>query len=452
MANNKKKKTDNNLVESKKANSSKKVDNSKPKKSKTIPSNKSDKKKDKVKEYQKKKLKKEKRKVSIGMKFNLDILDILIIVVLTAIVSCVFTGFILNHQYKKNHSIVNGEVVDKKVSEFLNTYDEIINNYYEEIDKDAMMDAAISGMLNYLEDNYSIYLNKNQSDTLSSTLDSSYEGLGILSMGNVVQSVYKNSPAEKVGIKVGDEIISVNGNEINMDNFRDIGKYINNKKENEIKVKRDGKEITYNIKTDKIEIPSTSKDIITSSDKKKKIGYITLNAFSSRSYEEFKKDLGEMEDKDIDSLIIDLRNNNGGYLSVAEDISSLFIEKDKLIYSLESKGKKTDYKDETKEKRDYDIVVLVNQDTASAAEILTAALHDSYGAKVVGKNTFGKGKVQTIKYLNGTMVKYTTAKWYRPNGECVDEVGIKPDYDIDLEYNKDEVFDKQLDKAIELLS
>ena len=137
---------------------------------------------------------------------------------------------------------------------------------------------------------------------------------------------------------------------------------------------------------------------------------------------------------------------------MAEDISSLFIEKNKIIYTLESKGKKTDYKDETKEKREYKIIVLVNRDTASAAEILTAALHDSYGATVVGKTTFGKGKVQTIKYLNGTMVKYTTAKWYRPNGECIDEVGIKPDYDIDLEYSKDEVLDKQLDKAIELLS
>ena len=448
MANKKKSKktNDNNMNESKKPNNSNK------KKNNISSNNKSNKKSDKVKEYKKKKLKKDKRKISIGMKFNLDILDILIIVVLTAIVSCVFTGFILNHQYKKNHSIVNGEVVDKKVSEFLNTYDEIINNYYEEIDKDAMMDAAISGMLNFLEDNYSIYLNKNETDTLSSTLDSSYEGLGILSMGNVVQNVYKKSPAERVGIKVGDEIVSVNGNKITMDNFQNIGKYISNKKENEIIVKRDGKEITYNIKTDKIEVPSTSTDIITSSDKKKRIGYITLNAFSSRSYDEFKDDLKEMEKKDINSLIIDLRNNNGGYLSVAEDISSLFIEKDKIIYTLESKGKKTDYKDETKEKREYKIIVLVNRDTASAAEILTAALHDSYGATVVGKTTFGKGKVQTIKYLNGTMVKYTTAKWYRPNGECIDEVGIKPDYDIDLEYSKDEVLDKQLDKAIELLS
>lgn len=446
MANKEKTKKNN---QTKKTNNTKKVNNSKNNKN---VSNSKVNKNNTVKEYKKKKLKKDKRKISIGMKFNLDILDILIIVVLTAIVSCVFTGFILNHQYKKNHSIVNGEVVDKKVSEFLNTYDEIINNYYEEIDKDAMMDAAMSGMLSYLEDNYSIYLNKNETDTLSSTLDSSYEGLGILSMGNVVQSVYKKSPAERVGIKVGDEIISVNGNKINMDNFQDIGKYISNKKENEIIVKRDGKEITYNIKTDKVEVPSTSTDIITSSDKKKHIGYITLNAFSSRSYEEFKNDLKNMEDKKIDSLIIDLRNNNGGYLSVAEEISSLFIEKDKVIYTLESKGKKTEYKDETKEKRDYKIVVLVNKDTASAAEILTSALHDSYGATIVGKNTFGKGKVQTIKYLNGTMVKYTTAKWYRPNGECIDEVGIKPDYDIDLEYSKDEVFDKQLDKAIELLS
>ena len=119
---------------------------------------------------------------------------------------------------------------------------------------------------------------------------------------------------------------------------------------------------------------------------------------------------------------------------------------------MENKKKLTTHKDETKYSRKYKIVVLVNGNTASAAEILAAALHDSYGASVVGKTTFGKGKVQTMKYYEDTMIKYTSAKWLRPNGDCVDEVGIIPDYDVDLQYGDNVIYDLQLDRSIDILS
>ena len=118
-------------------------------------------------------------------KFRVDILDILIIVVVTSIISCVLTGFILNYQYK--HSALNKQLnTDENISEFLNTYSEIANNYYEEVDKKGMIDAAIAGMLDYLEDNYSIYLDKDETDALSGVLDSTYEGIGITSVDNIV--------------------------------------------------------------------------------------------------------------------------------------------------------------------------------------------------------------------------------------------------------------------------
>ena len=139
-------------------------------------------------------------------------------------------------------------------------------------------------------------------------------------------------------------------------------------------------------------------------------------------------------------------------MNSATDIASLFLKKGEVLYSLESKNNITTYKDETKDKREYKIVILVNSNTASAAEILTAALKDSYGATIVGKTTFGKGKVQTMKYYEDTMVKYTSAKWLRPNGECIDEIGIVPDYDVDIQYGNNVIYDLQLDKAIKLLS
>ena len=400
----------------------------------------------------KKNLKKNKK--YIDGKFSLDILDILIIVVITAIVACVSTGLILNYEFKKGTNLLSTDVVsDEKVKDFLETYSEILDNYYEEIDEDAMLEAALSGMLNFLKDNYSIYLDKEETDSLSEMLDGTYKGIGILAAGNVVSVVYEGSPAEEVGMKPNDEIIKINGVDINMENYLEISNYIVNDGSNEINVLRDGKQLTFVLKTGLVSVPSTSTDVIKSKDKKENIGRITLNNFSSTSFDEFNEELKKLEkDDDISSLIIDLRGNTGGYLNIASDIANLFLEEGKAIYSLENKNETKLYKDTSKEKREYKVVVLVNGSTASAAEILAAALHDSYGATLVGRTTYGKGKVQTMKHYEDTMIKYTSAKWLRPTGECIDGVGIKPDIEVDVITEGNIIYDKQLDKAIELLS
>ncbi len=406
-----------------------------------------------VKKYKKNKLKKSKKKRIVNGKFTLDVLDLLIIVVVTAIVSCVLTGFILNFQFRKNTDLLNLDVVsNENVKTFLNTYSEIIDNYYEEIDEKKMMEAAIEGMLDFLKDNYSIYLNKTETDSLSEMLDGSYDGVGLVATGNLVVRVYEGSSAYEAGIKANDEIVEINGTKITLKNYELIDDLIKKGESNKIVVKREGKELTFNLETGKVNIPTTETDIITSKDKKSKIGYMALSTFSSLAFDEFHEKLKELEEDNIDSLIIDLRNNTGGYLNVADNIACLFLDKGKVIYSLETKDGVTEYKDENREVRKYKIVVLVNGNTASAAEILAAALHDSYGAKIVGNVTFGKGKVQTMKHYEDTMVKYTSAKWLRPNGECVDEVGIEPDYNIDIVTDGMIYYDKQLDKAIELLS
>lgn len=407
-----------------------------------------------VKKYKKKKAKKNKKKRLVNGRFSLDILDLLIIVIITAIVSCVFTGIILNVQFKKTSNLYDSKVVsDENVQDFLNTYAEIVDNYYEEVDKDALMKAAMSGMLSFLEDNYSIYLEKDDSDDLAEMLDSAYQGLGILVAGVTIEEVYDDSPAKKAGLKDGDELVEINGSAVSMDNYEDINSLINLEKENEIKVLRDGDILSFNVKADMVNIPTTSKDVIKSKEDKKNIGYIKLSSFSSLSFEEFQEDLISLEKKDkIKSLIIDLRGNSGGYLNTAYDIASLFIKKGKVIYSLENKNNIKTYKDETNDERTYDIVLLVDSNTASAAEILTAALHDSYGALVVGNTTYGKGKVQNIKYYEDSIVKYTSAKWLRPNGECIDGIGIEPDYIVNISIKGNTIYDLQLDKAIELLS
>lgn len=382
-----------------------------------------------------------------------DGLDLFIIILITAVITGLGTMFIVNYQYRKDNALYETELVsDDNISKFIKTYSEIDKNFYEVVDKEGMIDAALDGMLGYLEDNYSIYMNEEESGLLSDSLEGSYEGIGIVTQGNVIYEVYENSSAHKAGLLAGDEITKVNGQEITLENFQIISQLIvqNGDNENEVIVKRNGEVLTFKLKVGKVYVPTVSTELLEKNESK--IGYMVLSSFSSQTYKQFKEELESLEDKNIESLIIDLRNNTGGYLTVAHDIASLFLEKNKLIYSLESKDKVTEYKDETDEKRDYQIVILVNSSTASAAEILTCALKDSYGATIVGKTTYGKGKVQSLMNYDNSMVKYTSAKWLRPNGDCIDEVGIEPDYDVSIEVKSNTIYDKQLDKAIELLS
>ena len=176
-----------------------------------------------------------------------------------------------------------------------------------------------------------------------------------------------------------------------------------------------------------------------------------ISNFSQNLSEQVNKALNEMESDGIESLIIDVRDNVGGYLSAAESTASIFLEKGKVIYSLESNDKNYTYKDETESAKKYKIIVLINENSASASEILAAALKESYGATLVGKKSYGKGKVQQVVALTGGgSVKYTSAKWLTPSGVCIDEIGINPDYEV--EYEVTDLYDTQVDKAIELLS
>ena len=444
------KKTDKEKKTTKKTVSKKAVEKKSTSKKKVEP--KKEVKKEVVKEEVVEQVQKKRFVDKLDKKFNLDILDILILVVITAIASCVLTGVILNVQYRKLNPVYKLDLEgDENINELLNVYSEVVNNYYQDIDKKAMVEAGIEGMMKYLGDNYSIYLNSNAASDLNESLENTYEGIGIVTTLNVVYKVYEGTPAEKAGIQVDDVIIKVNGVDIDEENFAQTSVLIqNNDGPNEIVVKRGDEELTFNVEKATVSVPVVSSRTIDINDKK--LGYIALGSFSSHSHDEFAEALIDLEKENIDSLIIDLRSNTGGYLNQAKNIASMFLEKGKIIYSLETKDKTEDFKDETSEKRDYKIVILVNGNTASAAEVLTAALKDNYDAIVVGKKTFGKGKVQnTNNYGDGSMIKYTSAKWLTPKGECIDEVGIEPDYEVDIEYSNNLIYDKQLDKAIELL-
>ena len=384
------------------------------------------------------------KKETIG--FSLRFVSI--IIVITAVITSLTTGVII---YNNNKAILGGADIqeDEALQEFLKIYNSLDEDYYEDINKTAMVDAAISAMVDYLGEEYSIYLDQNETDNLSDQLSGKFVGIGISigAEGKIVK-VYQDTPASRAGLQEGDQILSINNNFTSEKTSAEIANLIEKTQENTIVVNRENNELTFKV------TPETINEPLTTNIYNQNIGYIYINAFTNTVGEEFQKSLNELENNGITSLIIDLRGNTGGYLKGATDIASLFIEKGKTLYYLENKEKREEYKDETSEFRSMPLIILIDGASASASEVLAGALKDSYGATLVGTLSYGKGKVQqTNKLEDGSMVKYTIAKWLRPNGECVDEIGIQPDYEIQLEQSEEGYFvDTQLEKAIELLS
>lgn len=384
--------------------------------------------------------------------FSYSTQELLIVVVVTCLISSVTTAAVLYFKNRSENAIAYHRLNDDEgLSNFVNLYADILKNYYEDVDKEGMINAATNSMLSFLGDDYTSYLSEEQAGALTDKLDSKYEGIGIQITGNIIYSVFENSPAEKAGLKKGDIIKKIDEIEITMENYTAITDRIKeDKDEFKLIVLRDDEELEFTVGKDSIDVPVVEYSLV----KDSKIGYISISTFSNSAPKQMENALNELKEEGMESLIIDVRSNTGGYLKSASDIAKLFLEKGKVIYSLESKNKTKDYVDDTSASTNYDIIVLINGESASSSEVLAAALKDSYGARVVGETSYGKGKVQTTKGLeNGGMIKYTSSKWLRPNGECIDGIGIIPDYEIKLEIDEktNTVIDTQLEKAIELL-
>ena len=361
-------------------------------------------------------------------------------------------------------SIITGKnylAVTKDLKKVVDTYYAIVDNYYGELDRDKLIDGAVEGMISSVGDTFTSYSDTDSTSSFDETINGSYEGIGCtvatLEDGTIsVIDMFEDSPSYKAGLKVGDIILKVDGESYEGKNSNDISNYIKNSGKSKIvlTVKRDNEEKDISINLSKVEIPHVSGKVIEQDSKK--IGYIKISLFASNSYKQFKNKLDELEKSNIDDLIIDVRDNSGGYLSSVTDICNLFLDKGKVIYQLEDSKGKVKKKDTTKEKRKYDIVVLINGGSASASEILASAIKESYGGDIVGTNSYGKGTVQqTKKLLDGSMIKYTTQKWFTPDGNSINGVGVTPTKVVELneEYfnNPTTENDNQLQEAIKLI-
>ena len=378
--------------------------------------------------------------------------EVIILVIITMVVS-LFLGALGMQKFMP----ISGSRIDSELSEFIKNYEYITKNYNGKIDKSEIIDSAINGMLSNL-DNNSNYLDSEASKNFNILLEGKYSGIGIQVYNKdkniIIYSVFEDSPADKAGLKAGDIITSVNGQSAENMTSEELAKIIKDNKSGEVSLtyKRDNKE-----KEIKLNIASVSINSVLNRTYEKSgkiVGYIGLGIFANNSYEQFKKALEKLEKKDIDSLIIDLRGNSGGYLYIAENIISLFVDSSHVIYKIEKDKDITSHYSKGNNTKKYKIIVLIDGDSASASEIVASALSEQYGATLVGMKTYGKGTVQELQNLkSGDKYKLTTKNWLTSKGVWVNEKGLTPDVKIELDekYFDDPIEDNdnQLQKAID---
>ncbi|MEO4054866.1 S41 family peptidase [Solibacillus sp. CAU 1738] len=336
------------------------------------------------------------------------------------------------------------KVVEVKVpverAEFKKLYeafDELKENYYVEIDEEKVVYGAINGMFEALEDPYSDYMNKDEAAHFNEGLSSSFQGIGAeIQERNgyiMVVSPIKNSPAEKAGLLPKDMILSVDGESIKGLSASEAVLLIRGEKGSTVTltIQRDGSDELIEMKIVRDEIPIETVYGEMGDDK---IAHIQITSFSLQTYKELEKILADYEKQGMKGIVLDVRQNPGGYLKAALDISSLFIEEGKPVLLVQGRtGEPEAMFASGGKKYDLPITVLIDEGSASASEILAGALSESAGATIVGKTSFGKGTVQTVTDLpDGSNIKFTTSKWLTPNGNWINEKGIKPDVEVDV--------------------
>ena len=390
----------------------------------------------------------------------MKIYQLIIIGLLISIVSILSTKIFINCNngvYTKNNTS-KGDTLE----EFEEVYTLIKDSYYKKVNDSKLIDGAIDGMLSSLDDPHTSYFNESETENFNEIMNGSYKGIGaeitVDSNNNIIiLSVFRNSPAYESGLKYNDKILEVNGKSTKGLTTTEVVSLIKdeNKKTADIKIERDGKTLNFNVEKRVVTIESVESKTFDRNGKK--IGYVLINNFANNTYEQFKKQISNMEAESISGLIIDVRDNSGGYLHSVTEMLDIFVPKGTIIYKIQDQKKTTAYKATTVEYRNYPIAILVNKSSASASEILAIGLKEAYGASVVGVNTYGKGTVQTTKELpTGGMIKYTIQKWLSPKGNWVNKVGVEPTNKVELseEYikNPSDDNDNQLQTALDVVS
>lgn len=375
------------------------------------------------------------------------------LIIITMIVSLTL-GYFLGQR-------MNGTTkLSDEMKKFINDYNEIKENYYEDINDKEILKKALESVVNSLGDPYSTVIDNSLSNSINTELKGQYSGFGIQIANTkdnriLIVSIIDDSPALEAGLKAGDIILKMDGESVEGKTTDEFTKLVkgSNKQTITLTLLRDNKEIDIAVTRKIVTLKSVSSKIFEQDGKK--VGYIYISIFAANTDSQFKKELIDLEKKGINSLIIDVRDNTGGHLTSVENIISMFLDKKHVIYQIESKGKTTKTYSKNNDSKKYKVVMLVNENSASASEMLTAAMKEEYNSEVVGMKTFGKGTVQEVGNTSNTNLNYkiTTKKWLTPKGNWINKKGIEPTIKVELskEYikNPSEETDNQLKTAIE---
>lgn len=351
------------------------------------------------------------------------------------------------------------------VGNFLRTV-KILDSYsLEPLSLSQKSEGAIAGMVEQLGDPYSYYLDKDEYADLMTEVSGSYEGLGIYLATEenadytIVMAPIKGSPAFDAGLLAGDEIVKINGEDMAGISADQIAAKIKTGKETHfvLEVRRKSESLTFELDRTKIDIPTVEGQFLEGQDG---VAYISISSFAENTPTELKNTISDLEQNgEIKGILLDLRNNPGGSVSAVLQVADMFLTRGEHILWVEEKDDETCYDAENANPCSYPVVMLVNENSASASEILSGAMQDNKRAAIVGTTTFGKGIIQTVYALSdGAAVKVTTAEYLSPDKNKIHKVGVKPDVEVELGsddisiiYTLDMSLDPQLAEANKIL-
>ncbi|WP_308654679.1 S41 family peptidase [uncultured Anaerococcus sp.] len=389
---------------------------------------------------------------------------IILALVLTAGVG--FTGYVVGLNRDSN---ATNKSEDQAHIEDMHMLKSLIdNNFLFDYKEEDLYEGSLKGMFANLGDPYTQYYSKDEFSKLMETLDGRYKGIGVLVQASkegfikVVQ-VFDGSPASEAGLKEGDYIIKVEGKEYSADQMEEAVAIMKGEEDTNVKItvrrmKEDGKnfeDIDMDVARRDVKVDTIDESLLGIRDKK--IGYIHIKSFDDVTGEDFEDSYKKLKEAGMEGLVLDLRNNPGGSLDVCLDIADKFLDKG-VIVTTEDKNGEVITEESDEEKDDIPMTVLVNENSASASEILSGALKDRDRAKIIGKKTFGKGIVQKLFPLeDGSGAKITISEYHTPSGAKINKVGVEPDIEVEnseegLEISKDNLSkDDQFKKALQVL-
>ena len=355
-------------------------------------------------------------------------------------------------------ALLDAEVVEKidEIYSYMNIY------YYDDFEKEDVYNSIYSGLLESLEDPYSVYYTPQEYEDLKVSTSGTYYGIGagvsqdLTTMEVTITKVYRGTPSEEAGLKNGDKLISVEDIEATSVEVSELVQHIRGEEGTtvHIKIYRPSTDeiLEFDVMRKHVELPSIEGEMLEDG-----IGYIQITEFQDKTDEQFAEMVQQLQDQGMKGLIVDVRANPGGMLRTVVNLLDQVLPEGLLVYVEDKYGNRDEYTSDAT-CLTIPMVVLTDENSASASEIFAGALKDYEYATLVGKTTYGKGIVQNIIRLsNGDAMKITTAKYFTPNGNDIHKIGVTPDVEVDYEYSgpEGETYDKQYDsqflKALEVM-